>query len=154
MSINDIIIETEIGLNMSCSIANKLNEQREKINNCSKNTLKIQENVNTSTIIIEKMLSIGNRLWSYIPLWRSSDPVNNLDLNNDLDLDYTKINNQEYNCTDKIDIARNNICKMKEISNLIGTELDNQNITLKNINYISENNNNNINRLCNKIDQL
>lgn len=155
MNLDDIIVETEIGLNMSCSIANKLNEQREKINNCRKNTIKLQEDVNTSTIIVEKMMSLGNRIWSYIPNLRDTDHKCNIDINDGLDHDkISKISNRDNKCTDDIDIVRNNIYKIKEISTLIGSELDDQNNTLKNIKDMSENNNKNISDLCKKIDKL
>ena len=55
MNINDIKIETEIGVNMSTSIACKLYEQKEKINKCEKKKIEIEEEINISKIIIDKM---------------------------------------------------------------------------------------------------
>ena len=79
----------------------------------------------------------------------------NIDINDGLDHDkISKISNRDNKCTDDIDIVRNNIYKIKEISTLIGSELDDQNNTLKNIKDMSENNNKNISDLCKKIDKL
>ena len=134
MSTNKLICDTIEKGNKTLEL---LNEQKNIINNIEKGINNVESNLKISNSIVTKMLSLPNRIYTYI-----------------FSSQKTEIYTEDENSSNYISLVTNNLDDLYKVNKLINEELNVQNQSLCDIENKIVNNTQNVRTVNNNISKL